>query len=87
MFTPMIEQLAGIFSAAYDKLSQEKWEDLNAEEREFHSGMGIQLQNLIYEVGQALNIQDMSQWYYDCGMRICGSKQYTCESCLNGELL
>ena len=82
----MIEQLAGIFSAAYDKLSQDKWENLNAEEREFHSGMSIQLQNLIHEVGQVLNIQDMSQWYYDCGMRICGSKQYTCESCEKGEL-
>lgn len=82
----MIEQMAGIFSAAYDKLSQEKWDDLTEEEREFHSGMSVQLQNLIMEVGQAFKIKDMGQWYYDCGMRICGSKQYTCESCQNGEI-
>lgn len=83
----MIEKLARTFSAAYDKLSQEKWDDLSPEEREFHSGMGVQLQNLIIDFGKVLEVEDAGQWYYDCGMRICGSKQYTCESCLNGELL
>jgi hypothetical protein len=81
----MIEQLAGIFSAAYNKLSQENWEDLTPEERDVHSGMAIQLQNLIMDSGKALGVEDWNQWYYDCGMRICGTPQVgTCEWCQNG---
>lgn len=81
----MQEEIARTLSAAYDKLSSESWDELSPEEREFHSGMVCQLQNLIIELGQTLKVSDFGQWYYDCGMRICGSKQYICESCQNGE--
>lgn len=82
----MMEKMASVFSAAYDKLFQEKWDDLSPEAREFHSGMSAQLQNLIVSVGELLEVQDWNQWYYDCGMRICGTPQVgTCEWCERGE--
>ena len=83
----MHEEIARTLSAAYSKLSDEKWDDLSPEEREFHSGMACQLQNQIVELGQTLKVSDFGQWYYDCGMRICGTPQVgICESCQNGEI-
>jgi hypothetical protein len=83
----MIEEIARTLSAAYDKLSSESWDELSPEEREFHSGMVCQLQNIIMDLGMVLQVPDCGQWYYDCGMRICGSKQYICESCKSCEPL
>jgi hypothetical protein len=82
-----LDKIAGTFSAAYDKLDSEDYQTLLPEDKLIHSGMSIQLQNLIQSMGKALEVEDMGQWYYDCGMRVCGSKQYTCESCQNGETL
>jgi hypothetical protein len=49
---------------------------------EFYSGMVTQLQNLIMEFGERLGISDWDQWYYDCGMRVCGTPQVPiCDWC------
>jgi hypothetical protein len=81
----MQKLIAQTISAAYDTLAKDNWDDLSPEARDVHSGMGIQLQNLITDFGKALGIEDWNQWYYDCGMRICGTPQVgTCEWCENG---
>jgi hypothetical protein len=74
--------IARTLSAAYDKLSKENWDELSEAARDLHSGMGIQLKNLITDFGNVLGIEDWDQWYYDCGMRICGTPQVgICDWC------
>lgn len=77
--------IAATFSAAYEKLSEDNWDEMTDADRDVHSGMSIQLQNLIMDFGKALEVDDWNQWYYDCGMRICGTPQVgICQWCQEG---
>ena len=76
-----VNEVARIFEKSFENLSNSNKEP-TPEMKEFYSGMVTQLQNLIMEFGEGLGISDWNQWYYDCGMRVCGTPQVpTCDWC------
>ena len=76
-----VDEVARIFEKSFENLSNSNKEP-TPEMKEFYSGMATQLQNLIVEFGERLGISDWNQWYYDCGMRVCGTPQEpTCDWC------
>lgn len=76
-----VDEVARIFEKSFENLSNSNKEP-TPEMKEFYSGMATQLQNLIVEFGERLGISDWNQWYYDCGMRVCGTPQVpTCDWC------
>ena len=76
-----VDEVARIFQKSFENLNNNNKES-TSEMREFYSGMVTQLQNLIVEFGEMLGISDWDQWYYDCGMRVCGTPQVpTCDWC------
>ena len=81
----MKAMIARTLSAAYEELQKHEKNDLtevNVSTHDLNMGMSIQLQNLVTNFGNALGIEDWDQWYYDCGMRICGTPQVgICDWC------
>ena len=76
-----VDEVARIFEKSFENLSNSNKEP-TPEMKEFYSGMATQLQNLIVKFGERLEISDWNQWYYDCGMRVCGTPQVpTCDWC------
>ena len=76
-----VNEVARIFEKSFENLSNSNKES-TPEMKEFYSGMATQLQNLIVKFGERLEISDWNQWYYDCGMRVCGTPQVpTCDWC------
>lgn len=76
-----VDEVARIFEKSFENLSNNNKES-TPEMKEFYSGMATQLQNLIVKFGERLGISDWNQWYYDCGMRVCGTPQVpTCDLC------
>ena len=76
-----VDEVARIFVESFENLSNNN-EESTSEMKEFYSGMATQLQNLIMKFGERLEISDWNQWYYDCGMRVCGTPQVpTCDWC------
>ena len=76
-----VDEVARIFQKSFENLNNNNKES-TSEMAEFYSGMVTQLQNLIMEFGEMLGIPDWDQWYYDCGMRICGTPQVPiCDWC------
>jgi|688.fasta_scaffold870431_3 hypothetical protein len=77
-----VDEVARIFQKSFENLNNNNNKESTSEMAEFYSGMVTQLQNLIMEFGERLGISDWNQWYYDCGMRVCGTPQVpTCDWC------